>query len=410
MRFWQRFWQAIGTRERLAVVVLGVVLGYLGSCIIRFLHHDWILNAAGAPQLTDFVAVWSAGKLAHAGQAASAYAPQLMHSAEAATLGHAAAGRFDWPYPPFYFFVVAPLALLSYPQAFLAWAAAGVAGYGAAVSAAANSRTAALFALAAPWSLANLTIGQNGFLTATLMGLFLLQLEARPAMAGLLLGLLACKPQLGLLIPLALAAGGYWRGFAWACATVAGLTALSAAIFGPATLTGFAHALTTTGQTLLVSGMAGWYKLQSAYGVARWFGLPAAAGWLAQAVVTLCCVVAVARLWRGHSAFALKAAGLCVAALLATPYVFAYDLPMLGVAVAFLHRERPLDALEGAALGFAVLGFAATLLWPAPTPFLATLTVAALVLRRMGQGDAVSCARSWRWQRYGPAWSRSSRR
>ena len=39
----------------------------------------------------------------------------------------------------------------------------------------------------------------------------LLQLEARPLLAGLLLGLLTYKPHFGLLFPIALMFGGYWR-------------------------------------------------------------------------------------------------------------------------------------------------------------------------------------------------------
>jgi len=39
-------------------------------------------------------------------------------------------------------------------------------------------------------------------------------LERRPVAAGLLFGLLCYKPHFGLLVPVALASGGYWRSFA----------------------------------------------------------------------------------------------------------------------------------------------------------------------------------------------------
>ncbi|WP_029586365.1 glycosyltransferase 87 family protein [Bradyrhizobium sp. URHD0069] len=52
--------------------------------------------------------------------------------------------------------------------------------------------------------------GQNSTWTAALFGGGLSPLERRPLLAGGLLGLLIYKPQLGLLIPVALA-GRHWR-------------------------------------------------------------------------------------------------------------------------------------------------------------------------------------------------------
>ncbi len=53
--------------------------------------------------------------------------------------------------------------------------------------------------------------GQNSTWTAALSGSGLSLLERRPLLAGGLLGLLIYKPQLGLLIPVALLAGRHWR-------------------------------------------------------------------------------------------------------------------------------------------------------------------------------------------------------
>ena len=41
-------------------------------------------------------------------------------------------------------------------------------------------------------------------------------------------------------------------------------------------------------------------------------------------------------LWRSRGSFALKAAALCLAAILATPYSLDYDLMVLAPAIAFL--------------------------------------------------------------------------
>jgi uncharacterized membrane protein len=50
--------------------------------------------------------------------------------------------------------------------------------------------------------------GQNSMLSAAIIAGAVLCLDTRPLLAGVLIGLLAYKPQLGLLFPLALAATG----------------------------------------------------------------------------------------------------------------------------------------------------------------------------------------------------------
>ena len=73
---------------------------------------------------------------------------------------------------------------------------------------------------------------QNGAWTAALFGGGLGLIERKPLIAGGLLGLLVYKPQLGILIPIALLAGRHWRAFAAATIVACTLIALSALIFG----------------------------------------------------------------------------------------------------------------------------------------------------------------------------------
>ncbi len=368
----------------------GAAIAYAITLAHMFAAHQWLLDAQGRPLVADFLALWSAGGLARHGAALAAYDAHLQHAAEARVLGHDFHGALGWPYPPFFLFAAAGLAFLGYAQAFVVWAAATMAGYAAAIAAIAKNRAAILLALAAPWTLADLLVGQNGFLTAALIGLVLLNLERRPILSGVLLGLLTYKPQFGLLFPLALAMGGHWRSFVWACATASFLIAFSDFVFGPATFAAFLDLLPQTTQTLLDEGAVGWSKLQSVYGLVRWLGLPDAAGWTAQSAMTLVCAGAVAWLWRSGSARALKAAGLAVAALLATPYVFFYDLPVLTVAIAFLYRDRAFDRIEYGVLGFALLCVIAFAFLAAPTGLIANIAVAALIVRRVRATAAIT--------------------
>jgi alpha-1,2-mannosyltransferase len=77
-----------------------------------------------------------------------------------------------------------------------------------------------------PGLLANAVVGQNGFLSPALVGGALLLLPGSATVAGCLIGLLAFKPHLGILLPIVLVAGGYWRAIAAATATL-GLLVLS---------------------------------------------------------------------------------------------------------------------------------------------------------------------------------------
>jgi arabinofuranan 3-O-arabinosyltransferase len=272
---------------------------------------------------------------------------------------------------------------MPYAWAFGAWTATGLALHGMSVAAVTRQWSAALVAFASPWALANVLVGQNGFLTAGLVALVLLTLERRPALAGVLLGLLTYKPQFGLLFPLALAVSGRWRAFAWAAVTTLGLLGLSSMVFGPETLTAFLQNLPQTNQALVSNGGVGWGKLQSVYGLARGLGAPLAVGWAVQGLVSAAAALITALVWRGRAPFELKAACLALAAVIATPYVFAYDLPILAVPLAFLWRQRPFDRVEYVLLAMVGLAMVPYLFAPAPSGLVASLAIGAAIGRRV---------------------------
>src|SRR5262249_1476559 len=157
---------------------------------------------------TDFVNVWAAGRQALDGHAAAVYDVAAHKAAEDAALGHRFEGEYPWIYPPPFLFVAALLALIPFGPAFALWVFGPFPAYVAAVRAIIGQRVGILLACAYPGVLSNAMVGQNGFLTAALLGGFLVTMQRRPWLAGTLLGLLSFKPHLGLLIPLALIAAG----------------------------------------------------------------------------------------------------------------------------------------------------------------------------------------------------------
>ena len=103
----------------------------------------------------------------------------------------------------------------------MAWTLLTFPLYAATIRGIIGDRIGLLLACAFPGILANAMVGQNGFVTAALLGGALIFMERRPLLAGGLIGLLSFKPHLGILIPVALVAGGHWRVIAAAAVTVA---------------------------------------------------------------------------------------------------------------------------------------------------------------------------------------------
>ena len=329
---------AASNERRIAVIGLALALGYLILLVGAALHGNFLFDVQRQPIANDFVNVWAAGQLVLAGDPAAAYDWSLHKAAEIRAVGHSFANYYGWHYPPTFLFVAAALALLPYVAAASAWLIVTLVLYAATLAAVFGSRAGIFLALGFPAALWNVTAGQNGFLTATLVGGTLVLLEQSPAAAGICLGLLSYKPQLGLLFPIVLIADRRWRTTAVAGAVAISLAALSYVAFGGSSWLAFAHWMPITERVVLGEGAADWGRLQSVFGFMRAHGAGESFAWGVQAAATLTLALGLALAWRSRLAFELKAAGLAAGSLLATPYLYMYDLVVLAVAVAFLLR------------------------------------------------------------------------
>jgi hypothetical protein len=349
--------------------------------------HLWIIDDRGLGIPTDFVHVWTSGRLALAGQAAQAWDWDINKALQVATLGQGYDGHFAWQYPPTNLMVAAALARLPYVAAFMLWVGLSFIPFAICMRVLVGHRVGWLLAGAFPALLVNAAIGQNGFLTAALIGGTLYWLPSRKLAAGLCLGLLSYKPQYGLLFPLLLAVRGEWRVFAVAALVTLALVLASWLAFGSASWLAFWHALPQFSQAFLSEGRAPWGKMQSLYTTIRLLHGSEAVGWTAQLLLDALIVVALVALWRSQADYWLKAAALATGLLLATPYVFLYDLMVLAVPVALLVRVGLASGFarhEPPLLGLIFLLLAAYIFTGLPTGFVATLAMAALL--------------AWRWQ------------
>jgi len=314
---------------------------YLLYFIILYRAGTWIVNGNGLPIYTDFANAWAAGIQALHGNAAALYDQAELAKVHAALFGPTPFFYPNWPYPPTFFLILAPFAALPYRWAFITWDLATLLGCVAVVYLIVRRRPAIALALAAPFTAWNFLAAQNGFLTASLLGAALLLLECRPVAAGIFVGLLSYKPQFGILLPVALVASNQWRAIVSAATTMILLAGLSIAAFGIGAWGAFPRQLLAqAGLSLLADPSNGWGYIQTVYGLIRSLHGDAALAWLAQGSTTLGAAVIVWLVWRSRAAYPIKAGTLSAAALLATPYAFAYDMAAIVIPAALLASDQ----------------------------------------------------------------------
>jgi hypothetical protein len=337
-------WQGLRSGEWLtAARIRGYSLIVLGLSVLVF--AGWIaisgglIDRNGQPIGTDFSNVYAAGTLTWQGRPAEAYEPARQHAAEKAVFAGREVPFYGWHYPPFFFAIAVLVAAVPYAWGLSIWLVAGLAAYLAMLRAILPRPETWLVAAAFPAVLINVGHGQNGFLTAALLGGALHWLDRRPWLAGMLIGLLAYKPQFGVLIPIALLAGGRWSTIGAAAATVAALVAVSFATLGGGIWHAFADSMNFTQTVVLEQGGTGWQKIQSIFSAARMWGASVPTAYAIQGSLLAMLAASLAWLWHSDAAFELKAAALALGCLLATPYVLDYDLVVLAVAIAFFARH-----------------------------------------------------------------------
>ena len=318
-------------------------LGYLSTLYFVILYRagTWIVGKTGLPIYTDF------GYAGRPGCRRCTGTPPLCTTRPSWPRSRRRCSDRrtffypNWPYPPTFFLILAPLALLPYRYAFITWDMLTLLGCVAVVYLIVRRGPAIALALAAPFIAWNFLAAQNGFLTGSLLGASLLFLERQPVLAGIFIGCLTYKPQFGILFPVALVAARQWRAIVSAAVTAVAPGRRLDRPFGTGAWAAFPRELVAqSGVNLLAGPDSNWGYLQTVYGLTRHLHGSAAMAWLAQGLTTAGLAIIVWLVWRSRVSYALKAATLSAAALLATPYAFAYDMAAIVVPAAFLASDQ----------------------------------------------------------------------
>ena len=362
-------------KNRHALAALWLVVAVYAA-IIAWKHVDGYRAAERGtmPFYTDYTWTYAASLLMREIPPEYVYLPRAMTEAgriAARTvypgIGEALAQRVGFApfmYPPTFMFLVAPLAFFPYLLSLALWLGITAVPYLAAMRRLLPGRFGWPLALAAPPVYFNVMYGQSGFLSAGLIGLGLVLLRSKPVWAGVLIGLASVKPNLGVLIPLALIAGGHWRAFAAAAATVAATVVASLIAFGDEPwfafigtlgfhLEGFAH------------GAYNYVPMTTVLSTLRLAGVPLDIAWPVQYAAAVLMAALVAWVWwrgrRRPESHGLQAAVLCLAAPLALPSAYLYDLVLLVPAAVWIWQDMDARGARTWESGVLVGAFAALL-------------------------------------------------
>jgi hypothetical protein len=202
-------------------------------------------------------------------------------------------------------------------------------------------------------------LGQNGMLTGSLIGLFLLGLRRNRAWAGVPLGFMMIKPHLAIGIGLVALLQRRWSVIAIAAGIALVLCAAATLVLGMEVWAAFFAGVRAAGG-YLQQGLFPLYRMSSIYAGVRSFGLPASTAMAMHVTGAIVALVAVTWAWRRGLAGNRLLALACLATLFVSPYNYDYDLVCLAMAAALLLPELLARAQPGEIVLFYALAWIGT--------------------------------------------------
>jgi alpha-1,2-mannosyltransferase len=285
----------------------------------------------------DFVNTWMSGRIALQGDPAQWFDAVTYNEALREQFGQPDYPVHAWSYPPQLLLFTWVFGMTPYFVGLALWTAAGLLALFLSVRKITTNLAQLAFIFLAPAVTINILAGQNGLFTAALMICGLSLMDRRPLLAGVAIGLLTIKPQLGLLLPLMLVMTGRWRVIGSATVTVLALVAATTAIYGADIWIDYVKVVMPMQTSVLETGGGVMVPMMpTPFQNMRVVGLPLEICWAIQAVVSVLAAAAVIWTFMKRRDPALSIALLITATFLATPYAFNYDMVVFGWVIALL--------------------------------------------------------------------------
>jgi alpha-1,2-mannosyltransferase len=333
---------AARTDLRIAAGLCGMIGLYDTVYVVFVLGHGPVIGPILNVLFPDFLVFHAAVRAFFEGKLALVYDIDAFTQFQSAIY----ADRFPGPvsfrpflYPPIWLLLLLPLGALAVGAAYAVFMAASA--LLATLLEGRRDPWGWLAIVTSPAAVWTILAGQNTFLSLALFYGGWHALERSPALAGILLGLLAYKPQIWILVPVALLAARQWRALAWTIGTVALLSLASLGIFGWGFWRSFIDVAREAGSARFADIMFErvYMHMTTLVAAARLVGLPPG---VAGAIQLAGSVLAVAAVWfafRRSVASDARTAVLVTATFLVSPYTLNYDLLLLMPAVVALFRR-----------------------------------------------------------------------
>ena len=325
--------------RRKVVELVAIFCGALFFAYV-FMAIKAVAEGKQAYHFGDFFALWTSAVITHGGDASVNFDADTLHARQTA-LGMNPDGYNPFPYPPTFLLLLGPLGQLSLPIAFWVFMIPTFGAYFLAMYAGRwRDWWWALGGCIAPATGITLISGQTGFLSGALMVGGLRLLPTRPALAGVLFGLLTYKPQLGVLVPVALVALRAWRAILAAAGTLLVCVAVSSLVYGLSLWGLWLHSMFEYATRF--HPIVGY--MPTIWANAIMLGSWRSAAWVLQLCVSIPVAMTVWRAFRDGPADR-AAALMVVGTFLATPHAFNYDMPMMTLALVWYFVARNRDAV-----------------------------------------------------------------
>lgn len=304
------------------------------------------------PLFLDFNVFYMVGEYVWQGRVAETYDFGLFAPAQDAVNGPDQ-GFMPWTYPAQMDLFVALLALLPRWLAYFAFAAGSLAGFLWVLKRLAGVHFDAALVLVLPALMVTLLTGQNGMMTAALVGSYALLALRGTGSAGVPLGLMAIKPHLAVGLALHALVTGRWKVLAVSVAVTLAAVAAATLAFGPGIWTVVAQSAQDSG-TYLAEGRYPLFRMSSVYAGLRNSGASADLAFAAQASVAALALGLVAALalrrWQPRRLLGVA----LLSSYAVSPYNYDYDLCAVGMALALLLPDAARFAGVGGKIALAV--------------------------------------------------------